>query len=334
VPAAGKEGVIGMHGGLPPDDVFPLTAAEFTFQAPDAGATAAPRTAAAGDGDSGESSATADMGGTAVATAIDDPAELAVLQQYALDPSGFAPLRTWLSELTERMQRPARHDWGTVIANGAIHSAELVMRSLLDPGEPILVEEFTFSQVLDGLVIPIGYRPVGVAMDNEGARQCAPQCPHCTAEACSCCLAHACCLLLAVAAIDACPAEICTATLAFCSVHAHCSRGWIDNAVLKASFLRRLSAQSTLPRRWARARACSTRSRTARTRPARRCRRRASAPCTPSARAATSRSSKTTRTRGSSSRRTAGPALVRPWMKRHQAGSTQMQNSDASRGSV
>ena len=86
------------------------------------------------------------------------------------------------------MQRPVRGDWGVVIANGAIHSIEIILRSLLDPGEPVLCEEFTFSQVLDGLLFPIGYEPIGLSMDDEGTCACTALCRllFASASCCSC----------------------------------------------------------------------------------------------------------------------------------------------------
>lgn len=165
---AGVDGVIGMHGGLPPADVFPLQAATFTFhQPPDAGTDTADDAEAMREGDSGVSSAMLDQ--STVEHRIADAATLATLQQYPLDFNGYAPVRKWVSQLVQSMQQPVRTDWGILIANGAIHSLEMIFRSLLNPGDSILVEEFTFSQVLDGLLQPIGLQPCAVAMDSEGA---------------------------------------------------------------------------------------------------------------------------------------------------------------------
>lgn len=202
---AGQEGVIGMHGGLPPSDVFPLTAVEYTFRAPPSPPSPTPNgTATATNGVSPPRNGAA----TASSARVDDPATLAALQQYNLNFDGFAPLREWLAGLMSTMQAPVHPDWGVLLANGALHSIELVLRTFLEPGDTVYVEEFAFSQVrwcnsgqwyvcfaasgllwvrrrtreasgwrtlcaraqvLEGLMAPMGLRCVGVRMDGEGA---------------------------------------------------------------------------------------------------------------------------------------------------------------------
>ena len=41
---------------------------------------------------------------------------------------------------------------------------------LVDEGDPFLVEEFTYSHILESVAEPKGYVPVGVPMDRHGMR--------------------------------------------------------------------------------------------------------------------------------------------------------------------
>jgi DNA-binding transcriptional MocR family regulator len=163
---AGKEGVIGMHGGLPPSAVFPFTAAHLTFTSH--GIQNPAQTPSEPGSTTSCSTFTRNADGTTTAS-IDSPEAMATIQQYPINFDGYPPLRSWFHSLTATMQKPLRKDWHVLVANGAVHSLELVMRGLLEPGDPILVEEYTFSQVIEGLIVPIGFQPVGVPMDDEGA---------------------------------------------------------------------------------------------------------------------------------------------------------------------
>ena len=46
--------------------------------------------------------------------------------------------------------------------------AQLVLALLLDRGDPLLVEEYTYSHILESVAEPKGYRPVGVPIDRDG----------------------------------------------------------------------------------------------------------------------------------------------------------------------
>ena len=130
-----------MHGGIPPADVFPITSMQLAFKDPTPSAS------------------------TLTAT-VEDPATVTRLQQYPLGE--FQPLKQWFRELIAKMQQPQAPAWDCVIANGAAHSIETILRCFLDPGDPILVEEFLFPQVLEGIILPIGLQPVGLTMDEQG----------------------------------------------------------------------------------------------------------------------------------------------------------------------
>jgi DNA-binding transcriptional MocR family regulator len=175
-----------MHGGLPPADVFPFVAVEYTFSQPlvppansDACAPGTPGASSSStlsreiNDDVKLSSDGVEQNPRApYATArLDDTATLATLQQYSSDFSGYQPLRQWLTTLMQCMQQPVHRDWGVLLACNAMHSIELVLRTFLNPGETLMAEEFIFSQVLEGLAVPMGLVTLGVAMDGEGMEQ-------------------------------------------------------------------------------------------------------------------------------------------------------------------
>ena len=45
---------------------------------------------------------------------------------------------------------------------------QLILAQLLDEGDPFLVEEYTYSHILESVAEPKGYVPVGVPMDRDG----------------------------------------------------------------------------------------------------------------------------------------------------------------------
>ncbi len=47
---------------------------------------------------------------------------------------------------------------------------QLILALLLDEGDPFLVEEYTYSHILESVAEPKGYLPVGVPMDRHGVR--------------------------------------------------------------------------------------------------------------------------------------------------------------------
>ena len=126
-----------MHGGLPPASAFPIIAITLTLT----------------DGST---------------VSIDDGNAIYAAQQYNLDPRGYSPLRQWALDLTMSQQQPARSDLEVVMTNGASHSIELLMRMLLNVGDSVLVEEFLYTTAIEMVILPVGFKPVPVAMDAEG----------------------------------------------------------------------------------------------------------------------------------------------------------------------
>ena len=45
---------------------------------------------------------------------------------------------------------------------------QLILAQLLDIDDPFLVEEYTYSHILESVAEPKGYVPIGVPMDRDG----------------------------------------------------------------------------------------------------------------------------------------------------------------------
>jgi aspartate/methionine/tyrosine aminotransferase len=154
--AAGQEGVIGMHGGIPPASVFPLTSLSFTCVDPLSAArefTGAPDAPAPADSTVSDctSPTTSPLDSipadASLALTIDDPAAMAAMQQYNLDFYGHPGLREWLRKLTHRVHTPAREDVEVLLAAGCNGCLDKIIRMFVEEGESILVEESMFSGV-------------------------------------------------------------------------------------------------------------------------------------------------------------------------------------------
>lgn len=58
---------------------------------------------------------------------------------------GFTYLKKFTRELIERLHKPARDDWSTCFVNGAGDGLNKIFSLFVDPGDTVLVEEFTFK---------------------------------------------------------------------------------------------------------------------------------------------------------------------------------------------
>ncbi len=82
--------------------------------------------------------------------------------------AGYAPLREWIAGAMRGRGSDVSAD-GILITNGSQQALELVFRTLLDRGDPVVVEEPTYTGALSVLG-SLGARMVGVALDEEGMR--------------------------------------------------------------------------------------------------------------------------------------------------------------------
>jgi len=82
--------------------------------------------------------------------------------------AGFAPLREWIASDLRRKGSPADADL-VLITNGSQQAIELVFRALVDPGDPVVLEDPSYTGALSVLA-SLGARRVGVPLDAEGIR--------------------------------------------------------------------------------------------------------------------------------------------------------------------
>lgn len=91
---------------------------------------------------------------------------LAVSLQYGLT-EGNNTLRGFLKEHTKMIHKPQYEDWDLILTIGNTHGWDATLRTLTNPGDVILAEEFTFSSALE-TVSSHGVKVVPVEMDLEG----------------------------------------------------------------------------------------------------------------------------------------------------------------------
>lgn len=82
--------------------------------------------------------------------------------------AGHGPLREAIAEAMRRRGAQALAE-GIVITNGSQQGLDLVFRALLDRGDPVVMEEPTYTGALS-VLHSLGARIVGVPMDDEGIR--------------------------------------------------------------------------------------------------------------------------------------------------------------------
>lgn len=82
--------------------------------------------------------------------------------------AGYGPLREWIAGAMRARGSPVTGD-GILVTNGSQQALDLVFRALVDPGDPVVVEEPTYTGALSVLG-SLGARLVGVPLDDEGVR--------------------------------------------------------------------------------------------------------------------------------------------------------------------
>jgi DNA-binding transcriptional MocR family regulator len=135
VQGADSTSLIGLHGGLPPAECFPLSTIELTLR-------------------NGQS--------------IRFDAQ-AAQEQYNVSPSGYPPLQNWCEVHTNRMHNPPpKTNHRTVITDGSTHALDILLSLFLNPEDIIIVEEYSYSHFLECIVAPKSYKAVGVRLDEKG----------------------------------------------------------------------------------------------------------------------------------------------------------------------
>eukprot|EP01025_Chloroclados_australasicus_P053085 TRINITY_DN6211_c0_g1_i1.p1 TRINITY_DN6211_c0_g1~~TRINITY_DN6211_c0_g1_i1.p1 ORF type:complete len:441 (-),score=34.05 TRINITY_DN6211_c0_g1_i1:295-1617(-) len=133
---AGAKDVLKMHAGIPPAEVLPL--ASMSVQLVD---------------------------GTTVE--INDKKEIFSLQQYQFISISDSYIVKWIRQhVKEQHNPPGGHEIAMSLGN--THAISTVVDLLLNPGDTFLVEEFTFTAVLDGLSGSRRLKPLAIPMDDNG----------------------------------------------------------------------------------------------------------------------------------------------------------------------
>lgn len=92
--------------------------------------------------------------------------DLAKALQYG-QGSGNANLLQFFKEHTEMIHHPPYADWGVMMTAGNTNAIDTCIRMLLNRGDTLLIEEYTFPSVLE-CARPQGVVVVAVKLDAEG----------------------------------------------------------------------------------------------------------------------------------------------------------------------
>lgn len=95
-----------------------------------------------------------------------DDINLSISLQYG-QSHGNVLLREYIKEHTRRVHHVGYDDWDVVLTIGNTYGLDATVRTFVNPGEPVLVEEFSFSSALECMRAN-GAIPVGVKMDLDG----------------------------------------------------------------------------------------------------------------------------------------------------------------------
>lgn len=92
--------------------------------------------------------------------------DLAVALNYGYS-AGSPQLLRFITEHVEIIHDPPYFDWDCAITSGTTSAIDLMLQILCDPGDSVLVEQFSYPGTLDALVSQ-GLGRVGVKMDEKG----------------------------------------------------------------------------------------------------------------------------------------------------------------------
>lgn len=106
--------------------------------------------------------------------------------QYS-STKGFPPLVQQLQQLTEDLHQPPRMcERGVLVTIGSINALSMAGNMLLNPGDPIIVQEPLFGEIISAL-LPYGPKLIPAATDDEGIvpsllRETLARCGDCPAK--------------------------------------------------------------------------------------------------------------------------------------------------------
>ncbi|KAH9009853.1 PLP-dependent transferase [Lactarius deliciosus] len=155
---------ITLAGGFPSPDYFPFTSVSANILPVEAFPLTASRIFGGGAGRRDDTTTRIEV--LCEPRPDDDGVNLASALQYGT-ATGLPRLRTFMREFTERVYAPAYDNWTTLVHTGNTDGWDRIARLLLNPGDTLLVEEWTYPSAL-GSALPIGVRCHAVPMDNQG----------------------------------------------------------------------------------------------------------------------------------------------------------------------
>lgn len=143
--------LISLGGGLPDPKYFPFNAIEA-------------KVPATGHWEDGGEEQTLQL--AKFSKSVDIKVDLARVLQYG-QGSGNAQLLDWMKEHTRIIHHPPYEDWSCMMTAGNTNAIDTCIRMLLNRGDTLLIEEYTFPSVLE-CARPQGIVPVSVKLDGEG----------------------------------------------------------------------------------------------------------------------------------------------------------------------
>ncbi len=151
-----------MHAGLPPPDTFPFA----SLSCPLSSDWATP-CGQAGPGAVGQPQQEQQQQESApLVLSLADPALVATAQQYIMQPGGYPPLREWARACVAALHPPPSAGAGptpreVAISQGSSAALDALFRVLLNEGDAVVLERFTYGHVVEADLLPMGCAWVG-----------------------------------------------------------------------------------------------------------------------------------------------------------------------------
>lgn len=153
--------IISLSTGRPSPDTYPFHAMDFTFTDPQLGA-ALEAGVTAKSCPTGFQTRTASVARNEPAAAID--IAIALSYGYSL---GHEQLIQYLTTHISLVHSPPYSDWEVCLTVGNTSALEITLRNFANPGDSILVEEYTYSGAIE-VARPLGISLIPTQMDNCG----------------------------------------------------------------------------------------------------------------------------------------------------------------------
>ncbi|KAK9807681.1 hypothetical protein WJX72_005972 [[Myrmecia] bisecta] len=98
---------------------------------------------------------------------ITDPAKVSAAQQYSTVLKGYPGLQEWAHAHTwAQHSPPGAHE--VMVTGGSNHTLEIIFSLLLNRGDPLLCEEYTYPHVVESFMNMKGYKAMPVSIDQHG----------------------------------------------------------------------------------------------------------------------------------------------------------------------